>query len=312
MIEGIDLDWIYVDEKSSLDIKSLDSGRYTLKVRARDGYVNLTEEISINIKVKSPILKTPLAYLVYTIIISVLAYYSFNYVRILQKLVNQKTMKLNQQLEENKKLSEKLIQKEKLKNDYFVSLSHELRTPINVISSTTQLANILTKNNNMKYQKAQEYMEIISRNCDRLLKIINDIIDSSKIESGQYKIHKNNSDIVYIVEEVVLSMSKFIQEKGLSIIIDPEIEEKVISFDETEIERCMINLIGNAVKFTPEGGEIKVYIKEVKDNIEITVQDNGIGISKEDQEFIFEKFAQVEYSGVTKASSSGIGLAFVR
>ncbi len=312
MIEGIDSDWIYVDEKSSLDIKSLDSGKYTLKVRARYGDGNLTEESSMNIRVKNPVWKTPLAYFIYTIIILILAYYSFNYVRILQKLVDYKTMKLNQQLEENKKLSEEIIEKEKLKNSYFVSLSHELRTPINVISSTTQLANILTKNNNMTYKKAQEYIEIINRNCDRLLKIINDIIDSSKIENGQYKIYKKNNDIVYIVEEVALSMSKFIQEKGLSIIIDPEMEEKIISCDETEIERCIINLIGNAVKFTPEGGEIKVYIKEVKDNIEIIVQDSGIGISKEDQEFIFEKFAQVENSGVSKASSSGIGLSLVR
>ena len=116
-------------------------------------------------------------------------------------------------------------------------------------------------------------MEIISKNCNNLLKIINDIIDSSKIETGNYKINKKNNDIVYIVEEAALNMSKFIEEKGLSLIIDPDIEEKIISCDETEIERCVINLLGNAVKFTPEGGEIRVYIKEVKDYIEITIED---------------------------------------
>ena len=89
-------------------------------------------------------------------------------------------------------------------------------------------------------------------------------------------------------------------------------EEKVISFDVVEIERCVINLLGNAVKFTPEGGEIRVYIKEVNDSIEIIVEDTGIGISQEDQEFIFNRFSQVEGTGVTKASSSGIGLTLVK
>ena len=107
-------------------------------------------------------------------------------------------------------------------------------------------------------------------------------------------------------------MSKFIEDKGVNLIIDPDIEEKVISCDGTEIERCIINLLGNAVKFTQEGGEIRVYIKEVEDNIEITIEDTGIGISKEDQEFIFKRFEQVEGTEVTKVSSSGIGLTLVK
>ncbi|MBQ9013217.1 MAG: hypothetical protein IJ094_06605, partial [Bacilli bacterium] len=312
MIEGLDSNWIYLDRKSYLNIKSLDSGKYTLKIRARDGHGNLTKETSMNIRVKNPFWKTPLAYLIYIIVFSAIAFYILNYVKILQNLVNQKTMKLNKQLEENKRLSEEIINNEKFKNDYFVNLSHELRTPINVITSILQLTNSMMNNKTMTYKRAKEYIKILSRNCENLLKIINDIIDSSKIETGNYKINKKNNDIVYTVEEVALSMSNLIEEKGLSLIIDPEIEEKVISFDETEIERCVINLLANATKFTPEGGEIKVYIKEIKDYIEIIIEDNGIGISEEDQAFIFNKFVQVEGNGATKATSSGIGLTLVK
>ena len=312
MIEGFDSDWIYLDRKSYLNIKTLDSGKYTLKIRARDGYGNLTKETSMNIKVKKPFWKTSLAYLIYLIVFSAIAFYILNYVKILQNLVNQKTMNLNKQLEENKKLSEELINNEKFKNDYFVNLSHELRTPINVISSILQLTNSMISNKTMTYERAKYYTKIVSRNCESLLKVINDIIDSSKIETGNYKLNKKNNDIVYIVEEVALSMINFIEEKGLSLIIDPEIEEKVISCDETEIERCVINLLANSTKFTNEGGEIRVYIKEVKDYIEITIEDNGIGISQEDQAFIFNKFAQVEGNGATKATSSGIGLTLVK
>ncbi|WP_051040685.1 sensor histidine kinase [Clostridium celatum] len=107
-------------------------------------------------------------------------------------------------------------------------------------------------------------------------------------------------------------MSKYIEEKGLTLIIDPDIEEKIISCDATEVERCVINLIGNAVKFTPEGGEIHVYIKVINEKVEITVEDTGIGISKEDQEFIFKRFSQVEGTNATKVSSSGIGLTLVK
>lgn len=312
MLEGIDTDWNYINSRSSLDFKNLEPGKYILKIRARDGHGELTNETSMNIRVKNSMWKTPLAYLIYLSILLGLLIYIFNYVKILRHLVNQKTMKLNKQLEENKRLSRELIEHEKFKNNYFVNLSHELRTPINVIVSTVQLINSFIKNKNMSYEKFSQYMDIISKSCDNLLKIINDIIDSSKIETGKYKIHKKNNDIVYIVEEAALNMSKFIEEKGLSLIIDPDMEELIISCDETEIERCIINLLGNAVKFTEEGGEIRVYIKEIEDNIEITIEDTGIGISQEDQEFIFKRFSQVENSGSIKASSSGIGLTLVK
>ena len=312
MIEEIDPDWIYVDSNNNLSLKSLEPGKYTLKIRARDGHGNLTEETRMNLRVKNPIWKTPLAYLIYIIILLAVALYILNYVKILRKLVDQKTMKLNNQLEENKRLSEEVINKEKFKNNYFVNLSHELRTPINVISSTVQLINAFNKEDSMTKEKSNKYMSIISKNCDNLLKIISDIIDSSKIETGHYKINKKNNDIVYIVEEAALNMSEYIEKRGLSLVIDPDMEEQVISCDATEIERCVINLLGNAVKFTPEGGEIYVFISEVNKYIEITIEDTGIGISKEDQEFIFKKFSQVEGANVTKVSSSGIGLTLVK
>ena len=312
MLEGFDSDWIYIDSRNQLDFKYLESGNYTLKIRARDGQGEKTKETSIKIRVKNPIWKTQLAYMIYISIVIALFIYIFNYVKILRHLVNQKTIKLNKQLEQNKILSQKIIDNEKFKNNYFINLSHELRTPINVINSTVQLINSINVNKGITYEKLNQYMEIIGKNCNNLLKIINDIIDSSKIETGKYKINKKNYDIVYIVEETALNMRKFIEDKGISLIIDPEIEEKIISCDETEIERCIINLLGNAVKFTQEGGEIRVYIKEVENNIEITIEDTGIGISKEDQEFIFKRFEQVEGTKVTKVSSSGIGLTLVK
>ena len=239
MLEGIDEEWIYIDLQNILEFKSLEPGKYILKLRARDEHGELTKETSINIRVKNPIWKTPLAYIIYVSILLAFSIYIFNYVKILQHLVNQKTMKLNNQLEENKRLSQKIINNEKFKNNYFVNLSHELRTPINVINSTFQLINSLNVNRNITYEKFNQYMDIISKSCNNLLKIINDIIDSSKIETGKYKLNKKNNDIVYIVEEAALNMRKFIEDQGIFLIIDPDMEEKSISCDETEIERCI-------------------------------------------------------------------------
>ena len=115
----------------------------------------------------------------------------------------------------------------------------------------------------MTKDKAVKYMNIITKSCNNLLKIINDIIDSSKIETGHYKITRKDNDIVYIVEEAALNMSKFIEEKGLSLIVDPDMEEKVIYCDENEIERCIINLLGNAVKFTQKVERLEYILRKL-------------------------------------------------
>ena len=164
----------------------------------------------------------------------------------------------------------------------------------------------------MLKEKSSQYVKIIENNSNMLLKIIDDIVDTSKIEAGHYKINKEYADIVYVVEEIALSMSKFIEEKGIEFTIDPEIEEKIMCFDITEIERCIINLLSNASKFTPEGGKINLYIKDKGDKVEIIVEDTGIGISEEDKEFIFGRFSQVEGAEIMKCSSSGIGLTLVK
>ena len=155
-------------------------------------------------------------------------------------------------------------------------------------------------------------MKIIKKNSTTLLKVINDLIDSSKISSGAYKLNISEEDIVYLVEEVALSMKSYIESNNLELIIDPEIEEKIIECDKTNIERCVINLISNAVKFTKSGGTIFVEIKDNHDSVDIIVRDTGIGIPKDYQNIIFDRFAQVETQVSSKHCSSGIGLSLVK
>lgn len=155
-------------------------------------------------------------------------------------------------------------------------------------------------------------MGIMDRNCSRLLSLINNLIDHTKIENNSYIINKKDEDIVYLVEETVLDMKDYIEEKGLELIFDTDVEEKVIRCDKVDIERCIINLVGNAVKFTPEGGLIEVLLQDLDDKVKIIVKDNGIGISEEKQKIIFDRFNQVVDESSEQKGGSGLGLTITK
>ena len=155
-------------------------------------------------------------------------------------------------------------------------------------------------------------MSVLNRNSKRLLSLINNIIDTSKIDAGFYKLNITENNIVYLVEEVVLSMKDFAEDSGLELIIDPEVEEKIVECDAENIERCIINLIGNAIKFTEEGGKIEVGISDNDEYVTITVKDTGIGIEEKNYEVIFDRFSQ-GYRNITEEyGGSGLGLTFTK
>ncbi len=155
-------------------------------------------------------------------------------------------------------------------------------------------------------------MKIIKRNSNRLLKLINNIIDTNKIESGRYQINLKENDIVYLVEETSLSLKDYIENKGIHLIIDPEMEEKIIMCDSYEIERCIVNLVSNAAKFTPEGGEIKVTLKDLNNKVIITVKDTGIGIDPKYHKAVFDRFNQVIDANSESKGGSGLGLTITK
>ncbi|MCU9815557.1 sensor histidine kinase [Paraclostridium sp. AKS73] len=191
-------------------------------------------------------------------------------------------------------------------------MSHELRTPLNVINSTRQLISELNKKKEgISKEKISHYMDVIDKNSKRLLNLINNIIDSTKLQNGQYMVQLEKYDIVYIVEETVLGLRDFIENKGIEFIIDPEIEEKIIECDRYEIERCIVNLIGNAVKFTQKGGKIEIKVKDLNDKVMISVKDNGIGIEKFHKS-IFNRFNQVVDVNSEVKGGSGLGLTITK
>lgn len=311
-LEGFDEEWINSENRNYVRYTNLSPGDYKFKVRARFGIESVSEENSVNIKIEKAWYESNIAYIIYALIGIFTIYLIINRVKILENLVNERTEKLNKELKEKEKIYKELLKIEKFRNTYLVNLSHELRTPLNVILSSEQLINRLNEEEKIDKNNLRKYMDIIRKNSRGLLKVINDLIDSSKIQSGAYKLEYEKVDIVYLVEETALSMKTYIEENGLELIIDPEIEEKIIECSKDDIERCVINLVSNAIKFT-EKGKIYISIKETKNNeIKIIIEDSGIGISKEQQSIIFDRFATLETGISSKHCSSGIGLTLVK
>lgn len=207
-------------------------------------------------------------------------------------------------------------QYEQIRNEFFANLSHELRTPINIIYSCIQLLDYKKKNSDEKsfIESYDKYDKSMQQNCFRMLRLVNNLIDITKIDSGFLKMDFINYDIVNLVEDITMSIVPYVEEKQINIIFDTEVEELEIRCDPDKIERVILNLLSNAVKFTEVGGNIDVNIA-LRDNdkwVEISIKDDGIGIPNHMRKFIFERFIQVDKSYNRNKEGSGIGLALVK
>lgn len=213
---------------------------------------------------------------------------------------------------EEERAKEELAKALKTQDETFINISHELKTPLNVIFSASQLIDIMIKKDAGINNQIESTNNIVLQNCYRLTKLINNILDISKIESGFYDLSLTNEDIVHVTEDIVHSIAQYIRNMELQIVFDTNIEEKIIAIDLYKFERIMLNLISNAIKFSNPKGVILINLNSKDDFIEISVQDFGIGIAKEHQDIIFNKFQQVNKSLNRKVEGTGIGLSLVK
>lgn len=197
----------------------------------------------------------------------------------------------------------------KAQNNFISNISHELRTPVAVIISVIQL---LEKQNKDKEFDLTSSIKIIKQNCLRLTRLTNNIIDVAKMDSGFIYMRPVNIEIVSVLEDIVSSIIPYAKSKNINVIFDTEIEELVMSVDPDKIERMMLNLLSNSIKFNKNDGSIITMVK-IKDNyLNIEVIDTGIGIAKENISKIFDKFTQVEDIMIRQNEGSGIGLSLVK
>lgn len=202
----------------------------------------------------------------------------------------------------------KILEADKVKNEFLANISHELRTPLNAIIGFSEvLANGFYGKLN---EKQADYVNDINISGIHLLEMINEILDISKIEANAMSLHKSVFLVPQAVSEVVNVVKSLADKKSID--IKQDIAKISICADFQKIKQILYNLLSNAIKFSPENSKIFITAKDDQNNFIIEVKDNGIGIDKKDQEKIFDKFVQLENAYTKKESSTGLGLTITK
>jgi signal transduction histidine kinase len=227
------------------------------------------------------------------------------------KQTNELLILKNQELERQKhqiKLQNiQLQQSYRLKSEFLATMSHELRTPMNAIMSFSQL--LLRQYPAPLSSQQTEIVQRIFNNSQNLLNMIEEILDFSKIESGKFELSCEELDLENLVNLTVEELRSLVLTKQLNLTTDCQITNSLIISDRNCLKRILINLLGNAIKFTQEGA-ISVKISEINpDTIEIAISDTGIGIAPEHLQTIFQAFRQIDQSLTRKYAGTGLGLA---
>lgn len=209
------------------------------------------------------------------------------------------------------KAKDKAEEINRLKSYFISNISHELKTPINVILCAAQLLES-KRVDNYNINNENNTIDIIKDNSYRLIRLINNIIDVEKGEVEELTLNLKKDNLVSLIEDIVTSVIPYAKRKELNLIFDTEEEEIIMDMDIEKIERIILNLLSNAIKFSNENGNIYIKIMLNNDDVDIVVEDEGIGISKDDIPYIFDKFIQVDNTFNRKNEGSGIGLAIVK
>lgn len=236
--------------------------------------------------------------------------------------INQKIFKLTiiKDLNDVKKLEslkQKILEREKMdlsKMQFFINMSHELKTPLNLIFTSAQLIENLYLKGKIYDDNGvlDKHINLTIQNSYRLIKIINDLIDFTKMESGFYQLRLERKNIVTLVEDITMSVANYAYNNGIDLIFDTNIEELNMLIDVNSIERIILNILSNAIKFTNAGGRIYVNLIHKNERMSITIEDTGIGIPKDKLAHIFDRFNEVNKGFIGNIYGSGIGLSMVK
>ena len=198
----------------------------------------------------------------------------------------------------------------RMKEEFLATISHEFKTPLTVINAILQTLDKFYADE--MSDRVKSYLKKIRQNSFRQLRLVNNLVDVTRVNSEQFKIHKMNMDIIFLTKSIVESVRSFAQQKGVNIYFTSMISGRIIGVDESIYERILLNLLSNAIKFTPQGKSIYVELEFTNTNVILKVRDEGIGIPPDKMEMIFERFGQVDSSLSRQAEGSGIGLSLVK
>jgi len=205
----------------------------------------------------------------------------------------------------------KLKEIDKMKSDFFSLMSHELRTPLTTIKEGTNLF-IESLEGLGATERQKRLMAIINEECNRLIKLVNSLLDLSKMEAGMMVYNFNRAEISPLISKITGEIEPLAETRNIRIETDINKELPHITMDTERILQVLRNLVGNAVKFTPDRGCVRISARSVDDGVKVSVSDSGTGISKEKVNAIFDKYYQDTLATSSKIKGTGLGLAIVK
>ena len=303
-----EVDWIDIGPISSLTLNNLHVGEYDILIRGIDYKGQMTEQpIILPIRVKEFFYKTWWFIGLCTLVFGFVTFLWFRRIKEenirLEAEVVKRTEKINAQTEALKQLDE-------MKSRFFTNISHELRTPLTIIGGMVDKM----KENPEKWLSKGHSM--IKRNSDNLINLVSQILDLRKLESGKLTLNLIQSDIIHYLNYLVESFHSLAENKDIQLYFHPDPSEMLMDYDPEKILRIVSNLLSNAFKFTPEGGDVIIQTSvenlDGKNRFIIQVKDTGIGIPNEKLAHVFDRFYQVDDTATRKGEGTGIGLALTQ
>ncbi len=207
----------------------------------------------------------------------------------------------------------KLLKYNREKNEFFTGMIHEMKMPVSIILSTVQLMESNYSLNNVDSNlNFLRYTSIIKKNCYSFIRLINNFLDMSRINSKHWEVNLKNCNVIKLVREIVESAKTFAESRNISIKFIAKKEKIITAVDIYKIERIILNLLSNAIKFTDSGGIIEINMDSSENKMYLSVKDNGHGIPQKMHKKIFQKFIQIENPFKREFNGSGLGLALVK
>jgi len=320
-LDGVNSDWIYTDASNRLaNYTQLNPGEYIFRVKGsnNDGIWNENGS-SINITILPPWWRTNWAYSFYAIMI-ILIIGAIWYMQL-------RRIRLKHQYEIEHMQAEKLVEMDQVKSRFFANISHEFRTPLTLILEPLQT--VITK---VKDIKIKNELKLVNRNATRLKRLVNQLLDISRLEAGKMELKVQKMDVITILRKIVLSFASLAERKQIKLKFQSHYKSLTIYIDLDKIDKIFNNLLSNALKFTGEGGKVLVKVsndtyynheeneqslknnskKEVYKYLKISASNTGFGIPSDQIDKIFDRFYQVNNLNIDEEPGTGIGLALTK
>ncbi len=328
MLEGVDRNWVEAGGRRQAFYTNLSPGDYTFRVMARNADGIWSEQpASFSFYLKPFFYQTWwfIGLMAIALMFTGVGVYGLRVrhlkarQRELEQIVDDRTRDLRGEKEKVERAkavieeqADKLREMDRVKTRFFGNISHEFRTPLTL--NIGPLENALTGLYGPVPDPLKKQLDIMLRNARRLLRLINQLLDISKLESGRMELQPQRLDLVQFLEGVVMSFTGFTEKNEIDLGFESDADRLPVTFDPEALEKVFFNLLSNAIKFTPAGGSIAVSIATIYDgdSVEIRIRDSGEGISEKELPYIFDRFRQAEGSTSKVQQGTGIGLALVK